>query len=147
MKLYYFDEKEFREWFPFMSPRLLVMLDIFRHLIESPIHISKNEDSLGRHDGESESAHNVDKWSEVLAIDCFVERAKTKADVLNVIEIATMLGFTGIGIYPYWTNNNGEKQCGFHFDVRPSRHPNNPASWGRVNGKRVSLHEALKHVQ
>jgi hypothetical protein len=142
--LYYFDKGEFGQWQDKMSCRLLVMLDVFRHLIDSPVSISDHPSSLGRYLGKnSQSAHNVDVWGEVLAVDCFVDNAKTSRSVQDIVDCAIMLGFTGIGIYPEWVNNNGELQCGFHLDIRPTRKPGDPAKWGYVGGKFTDIKTAL----
>ena len=129
-----------------MSPRLLVMLDVLRHILQSPIFISKNDQALGRRSGLSESEHNVEFWNQVLAVDCFVKDVHTYAQALRVVESARIVGFTGIGVYPQWTNNVGRRQVGFHFGVRPSRKMDNPATWGYYDGKFVSLDYALSQV-
>ena len=85
-----------------MSPRLLTMLDVLRFKLGSPISISLAKGSIGRQD-ETDSEHNVSKWGEVLAVDCFVGGVYGHEQVWSVVEEATRLGFTGIGIYPEWT--------------------------------------------
>lgn len=145
--LYHFDAKEFGEWYGDMSVRLLVMLDVLRHWVGSPISISPVKGALGRNQGlNSESAHNVDRWGEVLAADVFIKGVYLRSQADAVVEAAKKIGFTGIGVYPDWVNAKGETQVGFHFDVRPTRDPNNPAAWGRVNGHWVSIESALNHI-
>ena len=146
MYLEHFDKEEFRLWWPEMSPRLLTMLDLLRYRLGSAIHISKAKGSLGRQD-ETDSEHNVIKWGEVLAVDCFVNGVFGKNQVWSVIEEATRLGFTGIGIYPEWKNNQGIPQCGFHLGARPNRKMGDPATWGYMNGDYVSLMKALRSIK
>ena len=141
-----FESNEFRLWWPEMSPRLLTMLDVLRYRLGSPISISKAKGSIGRQD-DTDSGHNVSKWDEVLAVDCFVSGVCGREQVWAVVEEATNLGFTGVGIYPEWSNNKGEKQCGFHFDVRPTRKMGNPATWGYMNSEFVSLMKALRSIK
>ncbi len=142
----YFNEKEFKNWSGLMSPRLLTMLDVLRHQLGLVISISNHPDALGRKLGASESAHNVDKWGEVLAVDCFVGNNTTYRDAKRIVNTAKGIGFTGIGVYPYWTNNQGQRQCGFHFDVRPTRKMGDPATWGFFGGKFKSLDDALAEL-
>jgi len=146
MHLENFNSDEFRLWWPEMSPRLLTMLDLLRYRLGSPISISKAKGAIGRQD-DTESEHNVSKWGEVLAVDCFVAGVYGRAQVESVVHEAKKLGFTGIGIYPSWSNNKGEKQCGFHLGVRPTRKMGNPATWGYMNGEFVSLMKALRTIK
>jgi hypothetical protein len=145
--LQHFSLSEFREWSGDMSPRLVVMLDVLRHMLGSPIEISAHPDALGRKLGLSESAHNVDFWGEVLAVDCFVRGVYYRAQAAAVVEAAKIVGFTGIGIYPYWKNNKGETQAGFHFDVRPTRKMGMPATWAYYDGKSVSIEHGLNKLE
>jgi len=148
VKIEHFEDSEFREWHYLMSPRLLVMLDVLRHEVGTPIIISKHKDSLGRFLGKSnKSEHNYDHWGEILAADCFLSGVYFRSQVENVVNVAKSIGFTGIGVYPEWTNNRGKPQCGFHFGVRPTRIMSNPATWGVVGGKSVSLASALSHIK
>jgi hypothetical protein len=142
----YFKGSEFREWAGLMSPRLTTMLDILRYQLGLVIEISGHPDSLGRKDGDSESEHNVDRWGEVLAVDCFVGKNTSYRDARKIINTAKAVGFTGIGVYPFWTNNQGEKQCGFHFGVRPTRNMGDPATWGYFEGRFTSMENALKEL-
>ena len=145
MHLEYFKEEEFRVWWNEMSPRLLTMLDLLRYRLGSPIEISKAKGSVGRQD-ETDSEHNVSKWGSVLAVDVFVSGVYGHEQVWSVVEEATRLGFTGIGIYPDWRNNKGDKQCGFHLGVRPNRRMGDSATWGQLNGKYCSLMKALRAI-
>ena len=141
MTLDHFDRKtEFirnnRNWFPLISKELLVKLDLLRYRWGSGIHISLNEDAIGRELGQDDdSKHNFDKWGEVLAIDVFPERKGTaNQDALNAyfFQLAKECGFRGIGFYPEWTMQKGKKllKGGFHLDVRRDRKAGDPASWG-----------------
>lgn len=143
----YFSMSEFREWYDLMSPRLLTMLDVFRHLIDQPIHISDHPNALGRRLGMSkQSSHNVDVWGQCLAVDCFIEGVTTQDDARQVVQLAKRIGFTGIGVYPDWRNNEGIHQVGFHFDVRPTKKMGNPSQWGFVRGKMVDIHTAIEAI-
>lgn len=145
--LYYFAPKEFRGWWEFMSGRLLVLLDALRNACGSRILISPHKHALGRRSGAyDESTHNIDFWGEVLAADVFVEHVHYRAQVIQIVELAKTIGFTGIGIYPHWKNSNGERQCGFHLDCRTNRTPSRPATWGRIQRKYVVLDAALAQI-
>lgn len=130
-----------------MAPRLLILLDVLRFRLRSEIHISGNEAALGRELGPlSQSEHNVDVWGEVLAVDCFVSGVYFQEQAEAVVAEATQLGFTGIGIYPDWKNNTGERQVGFHLGVRPTKRMGDPATWGFKNDEFVSLMAALRAI-
>ena len=147
MNLRYFETTEFGRWWPKMDANLLVRLDVLRYRLQRPILISPHPDALGRHLGyESQSCHNIDYWGLVLAVDFFVGGIHTREDALEVIGEAKDLGFTGIGVYPEWRNHKGERQVGFHLDVRPFRDMGDPATWGYVGGAFVSLDEAILKV-
>lgn len=142
-----FEEQEFGSWGPYMSPRLVTMLDVLRFRLDQPIHISPHPKALGRRLGKTnESEHNIDFWGEVLAVDCFVKRVFTRSQASNVIHTARMIGFTGIGIYPEWTNSSGVQQVGFHLGVRPTARMGEPAEWGFLNGRQTTLEQALTLV-
>lgn len=135
MHLEHFMQEEFREWSDDMSPRLTVMLDVLRHMSGHAIMISGSEYALGRNLGRGDqSAHNVDEWGQVLAADVFVAGVYNREQAEHVVDLARKIGFTGIGVYSDTTNNKGERQVMFHFDVRPTEAMGQPATWGRVNG-------------
>lgn len=145
MHLQYFSEPEFREWWSLMSLRLLVLFDVLRHQLGSIIEPSLHEKALGRNLGpEAQSAHNVDVWGEVLAMDFFVSGVYFRAQAEEVVDRMRKLGFTGIGVYTGTRNNRGELQVMFHGDVRPTRKMGDPAVWGRINGKKATLMAALQ---
>lgn len=159
-KLHYFDRSEFvrdEDWFPLMSPRLLVLLDTFRHLTGKCI-ISPNKDAIGRRD-DTDSQHNVEKWGEVRAVDVFPtmeprglkEKWKIEGEedgyfldslAEEWVYQAKKIGFTGIGIYPNWTYK-GEQRPGMHLDVRDGT-PGDPVTWGRIGNEYVSLDKAME---
>lgn len=142
-----FSESEFREWAGLMSPRLIALLDVLRYRLGSAIHISLHPKSLGRRNGpDSESAHNVDYWGEVLAADFFVSGVYYREQAEAVIQELRELGFTGMGVYTGTSNNRGEPQVMFHADVRPVRKMGDPAEWGRIDGKMTTLYKALQSV-
>lgn len=147
MRLQYFKPSEFREWLPSMSPRLLTLLDVMRHIMGLPFQISPHPKSLGRHLGPSaQSEHNLDYWGEVLAVDGFFIGVYTRAEAEAVVAHAEKLGFTGIGVYPEWTNAEGKRQVGFHLGVRPTRDMGDPAMWGWLGGKQISISAALEAI-
>tara|TARA_R110000868_G_scaffold127605_2_gene335407 strand:- start:3164 stop:3607 length:444 start_codon:yes stop_codon:yes gene_type:complete len=139
----YFEPSEFREWYTQMSPRLLTLLDVLRFTIGKSIIISPDKDALGRHLGPTEmSCHNVDVHGEVLAVDFFCPWINGEDQVRHIFNTMRGLGFTGIGVYA--DTHYGGKPCPmFHGDVRPTEKMGSPATWGRVNGKYVSINEAI----
>ena len=144
MHLQHFKQSEFREWWQNMSPRLLVLLDVLRYRLDVPITISASPQALGRKLGpDAQTAHNVDKWGAVLAVDCFVAGVEDQMGARFALKTAKELGFTGIGFYPGWINNAGETQPGWHFDVRHNRKMGTPATWGKVNGEWCSIEHAI----
>jgi len=156
MRLQYFNQDEFitprgddphYSWWPKMSPELLVKLDILRHQWGAPIRLSRVDGGIGR-EGQSAgtSQHSVTRWGEVRAVDCFPERVVDAYDARVFIDLATMCGFTGIGVYPHW--NGG---LGFHLDVRADRDVGDPALWGAVSSPvggqaYVPLSDALEAI-
>jgi len=143
----HFSAEEFREWADDVSPRLVTMMDILRFQVGSPVIISPHPDSLGRELGSaSQSAHNIDYWGEVLAVDFFVSGVYYREQAESVVDHMRRLGFTGIGVYTGTRNNQGEPQVMFHGDVRPTRDMGDPAEWGRINGVMTTLYKALQSV-
>ena len=108
--LRYFTPAEFGEWWPLMSPDLLLKLDEFRARLGVPVMISPAPGALGRHLGSSLSQHNVDMWGEVRAADVM----PLGADLQTAYRVAREVGFHGIGLYPDW-----KPHPGLHLDVRP----------------------------
>ena len=142
----HFTESEFGEWYPHMSARLLIMLDILRHMSGSAIQISPVEGALGRRLGDSQSAHNIDYWGYVLAADFFISGVYLRPQVVGIVELMTEIGFTGIGVYPEWNNAKGHPQVGFHGDVRPTKQMGESSTWGYLDGKYVSINKAIQHT-
>ena len=132
MKLHYFKTEEFRGQKSKIDPRLLILLDTFRHVWGQPVAISAHPNAIGRDNGDS--YHNYVKHGEVYAIDVMPFGIEGYEDALRAAAAARMVGFTGIGFYPHW-----KPRPGLHLDTRPNRHPDNPALWGgiRVNGRQV----------
>ena len=144
----YFTQEEFREWSDDMSPRLVTMLDILRFHIGRPIEISKSSYALGREQGRDQmSEHNIDRWGEVLAVDCFVTGVYRRAQAEAVAHEAEAIGFTGIGVYSDTHNNYGEEQVMFHLGVRPNELMGAPATWGRVDHDYTSLIAAIQSIK
>ena len=133
--LRYFTRQEFGpnptrgiDWWPCMDPRLLVLLDVFRHQCGAPVSISQHGQALGRRLGRDvKSAHNYDRHGVVLAADTFPDMMDSPDDALEIIDLAEYVGFTGIGIYPHWS------RPGLHLDTRRDREPGSPAKWGAIS--------------
>lgn len=147
MNAQHFSQPELREWADDMSPRLVTMMDVLRFMSGHPIEISLSPHALGRELGRNaESAHNIDHWGEVLAMDGFVSGVYYREQAEGIVDLARKIGFTGIGVYTDTRNNRGEDQVMFHFDVRPTRNMGDPATWGRVGGKYTSLIAAIQSL-
>jgi hypothetical protein len=144
----HFSAEEFRDWADDMSPRLVTMLDVLRFRLGSAIEISGSEYALGRNLGRGQmSEHNIDHWSEVLTVDCFIRGVYKRAQAEAVAHEAEGIGFTGIGVYSDTHNNRGEEQVMFHLGVRPNELMGSPATWGRVNGEYTSLMAAIQSLK
>ena len=117
-----------------MNPRLLDVLDEFRELWGAPCRISPHPDALGRHLGDSESQHNVDRYNTVNACDFFPEGMNTESDLKRAFECAKEAGASGIGLYVDTKPSNM-----MHLDVRPDRTSEDPAKWARVGGEYVEI--------
>lgn len=146
LDLRYFSPDEFRDWFTSMSPRLLFLQDSLRHQLGAAITVSPHPRALGRENGPDDtSQHNIDRWGEVRANDVFVDGVTCRNTANRVIGVAMRTGFTGIGFYPDW-----DPSPGFHFDVRVSERPGEPALWGMVDDGegqyQVSLETALERM-
>lgn len=141
----YFAPEEFQGWAEKMSPRLVAFLDSLRHRLGVPVRISMAPGAVGR-DGQGTGQHYFEKWGEIRAVDFFVDNVYSKASAARVIEIATSVGFTGVGVYPDWKNNEGEPQVGFHVDVREDAAMGVPATWGRLGREYVSSYFALSQM-
>lgn len=124
MKLEYFEEKEFRKWWPKMSPKLLVKLDLLRFRWGKPINISVKKGAIGR-DGKGTSQHFWEQFGEVRAVDTIPEGIETQEDAYKFFKLAIECGFTGIGFYPTWS-----KGPGFHLDSREDVKMGSPKKWG-----------------
>lgn len=129
VRLRYFRPEEFRTWLDHMSPRLLVLLDLFRYKWGHAVQISPHHLALGRRMGESNtSQHNVDRWGEVRAADVMPYGINTAKDMGDAVITARDCGFTGIGIYPHW-----KPRSGLHLDVRESSEMGYPATWAALD--------------
>lgn len=145
--LRYFDPDEFREWWPHMSLRLLVLLDSLRHQWGAGITVSPVTGALGRHNGDSDpTQHNIDRWGEVRAADVFLSGMDCRSTANRAVGLAMRTGFTGCGVYPHWRPSPG-----MHLDVRTSAEPGEPALWGMVDDGQgqyqVSLEKALERMK
>lgn len=140
------EEGEYTDWWALMSPRLLVLTDVFRFQWGASVTISPHHRALGRRLGVdgSESDHNVDRWGEVRGLDCFPEGMRTRADAERALEIARSIGFTSLGLYPDW-----HPSPGLHLGVRKANRPGNPATWGAIGHPQAytSLVVALEQMR
>ena len=148
VQLYHFKPPEFNRggtnWYSDMSPRLLVLLDVYRTMWGLPVSISGHNKAVGRCLGrDNTTQHNIERWGEVRAVDCFPSGMEPTS-VADAVQLADEIGFTGIGLYPQWRNNKGEVQPGLHLDVRSDRRPGDPATWGYLNGEWVSINDAIE---
>ncbi len=137
-ELNYFVESEFEDnagegWWDRLSPKLGGMLDQLRHQTGKTILIKKTIGAIGRINGPTDgSSHNVENndFEELRAVDVSVFNKdgsrldETEARVF--VSKARDAGFTGIGVYPFWTSP------GFHLDCRWSHPAGNPATWADV---------------
>lgn len=142
----YFNPSEFREWHQDMSPRLLTLMDVLRHMLgrDKIFVISPDKDALGRRMGSNEmSSHNIDVHGQVLALDGFFPWIKSQDELRHVFNLAREIGFTGIGIYAD-TYYKGKKMPMFHLDCRTTHKMGSPATWGRIGGKKgYSINQAI----
>ncbi len=140
--LNHFVKDEFQGYYDNVSPKLLVMVDEFRAKWGHPVLISSASGAVGRENGSHDtSQHNIDKWGEVRALDLMPTvsgESMSAEDAQRAVELATDIGFTGIGVYsdtaPYWL---------LHVDVRENRIAGYPTTWGRVAGNYTTLSEVL----
>lgn len=145
--LRHFRQAEFRDWWPYMSLRLLFLLDSLRHQWGSSITISPVTGALGRENGgDDPSQHNYEKWGEVRAADIFLSGMDCQNSANRAVGLTMRTGFTGIGIYPHW-----DPSPGMHVDVRLNARPGEPDLWGMLddgNGGQyqVSFEEAMRNM-
>jgi hypothetical protein len=150
MRLYHFRPSEFDRngvnWYARMDPRLLVLLDVFRHQW-GPVRISPHHHALGRKRWPNQNSdHYVDEdMTTVYAADVLPAGMTRHADAKRAITLAEQCAFTSIGLYPHWWPSPG-----LHLGTRPGRQPGNPATWGAIRPERddpqayVSLSAALE---
>jgi len=130
LNIHHFSPSEFRGWS--MCALLVAMLDELRDRSGYSIQISPVNGAIGRHAGiTSHSEHNVDVQPnhEVRGIDVLVRNkgeALTKSQATKFIALAKAIGFTGIGVYPYWNPIPG-----FHLGCR-RLNKEGQATWGDV---------------
>ncbi len=125
--LKYFKPDEFGIFYTFINNTTLLKLDAFREAWGKPVIVSSAKGSIGRHGGDSNSQHNIDKFGETRAIDVFPSGMDNVFERRRALEIAKRVGFTGIGIYTDTSPSNL-----LHVDTRPSERV---ALWSRVDGE------------
>lgn len=139
----YFTRSEFvREgidWWPQMNPRLLVLLDVFRHMRGAAVTISPHRRALGRPAWPNQgSDHAIDVRGTVDAADVLPAGMRTATDAERDIDLAVRIGFTALGFYPHW-----QPSPGLHLGVRPGRRMGKPAMWGAINIDGVQTYVSL----
>lgn len=143
MRLEYFTKQEFDRdgvsWWPLMNPRVLIMLDVFRHMRGAPVEISPHRRALGRpHWPNQGSDHAIDARGTVDAADVLPAGMTNRAAAERDIDLAVRIGFTAIGYYPHW-----QPTPGLHLGVRPGRRMGKPAMWGAINLDGVQTYVSL----
>ena len=132
-ELSFFKENEFHGFYGDCNPKLLVLTDLFRYIWDNPVAISSANGAVGRYD-ETNSQHNINYWDEVRALDLKPKGLTSKYDLERAFKIARDVGFTGIGLYPEWSDP------GIHVDIRNDRTIGDPLYWGAYyktdNGQR-----------
>ena len=139
MKLRYFSKDEFRGYYDDLSTALLFALDQFRHEWGAPVRISPAEGAIIRRLGpDKTSGHNIDKWGQGLALDIMPEGMETAEDRKRAFDIATRVGFLGVGIYPDW-----KPSPGLHVDmkIRSGRSLGNPGRWSAYRNPETGKQE------
>lgn len=128
-----FEDYAGKSWWEYLSPKLIGMLDQLREQSGKSIIIKKTVGAIGRQNGPGDkSSHNVEgnDFEELRAIDISVFNPDgsrlSGAEARVFITQATNIGFTGIGIYPYWSSP------GFHLDVRWDKPVGKPATWADI---------------
>ena len=89
----------------------------FRKIIDCPVYLSPVEGAVF-----AESGHSSKSWHKPLknrndlgmAMDVF-----PKCDLHTAWLVALQSGFTGVGVYPYWTWADKQLWGGLHLDIRP----------------------------
>lgn len=129
-------------WWKYADPELLVRMQVFRERAGQALFISGHRRALGRRDGHSsQSMHNVDMHGMLYAADLMPENGAEPGEMRRLVVIAREL-FSGVGVYPDWS-----PMPGLHVDTRPSRRPGDPAVWGVLGGRVVSIEVALKALE
>jgi len=149
--LRYFKNAEFvregRNWLPMYNPRLLILLDTFRHLT-GPCILSPHPLALGRmsYPKRPGTLHKYDAEEGVRAIDVFPHipnkpdtKWHRKEIAVTWIEEAERIGLS-CGLYPQWTYK-GKQRPGLHLDIRPKQ-----TQWGWLDGKQVIIGQAIESL-
>lgn len=129
----HFEPEEFRGEWPWLATGLLVRLDDFREELGRSVWPSPTQGSMIRF-GNGTSQHYFGR-----AIDVILEQ---DTDLMLAFEAAKSVGFSGIGIYPNSGGVNGRHRM--HLDIRPEREAGDPAVWGEVDGREVSIYTAIR---
>ena len=143
VRLEYFKHGEFVrdrvDWWPMMNPRVLILLDVFRHMRCAPVEISPHRRALGRPGWPNQgSDHAIDARGQVDAADVLPAGMTYRTAAERDIDLAVRIGFTAIGFYPHWTPSPG-----LHLGVRPGRRMGKPAMWGAINIDGVQTYVSL----
>ena len=132
-RLYHFSPMEFGASLPFLSIDLLNKLDNFREALGSRVMISPAKGSLLRWDTKNESQHLYGRAADIMLPD--------EQSLIKALDIATKIGFTGIGLYPHWKPYHG-----LHVDIRALKKDDKIKTWVDVGKlgkhKYVSVNQA-----
>lgn len=136
-KLDHFTEWEFGKWWGQMRPEILRSLDHFREYWGPPVIIRFKWDGphvagrLGRtHGPDGTSDHNIDRWGEVRAVDCFPQGMNDRQAMERAISIAERVGFNALGIYP-----DARPSPMIHLGQRPDA--SRTAMWGALRSEQA----------
>ncbi len=133
VQLTHFRLSEFRGQHLYLAVGLLLALDYLRDLLGVPIYVSAADGAMIRY-GRGPSQHFYGRAIEVLI--------SPETDPFFVVAMAKQAGFSGIGYYPQ-TASAKEGWARWHFDTRPDRTPETPATWSELDGRLRSLETGL----
>lgn len=115
-----------------LSPDLLFKAQELRELIDSPLIITSGfrADSLTQH-------------GKGLALDLMAPEYTKQNGLLELYLKAEKVGFTGLGVYPYW-KYQGQLRGGIHVDIRELQSGQLNARW---MGVLINDHDPLDRRQ
>lgn len=100
-----------------MDHEFLFRLDEYRDRLGMVVSVSPAPGALGRETGSKTSQHYFDGTRYLRVADVMPHKkggiALDHGEMLYAVELAREVGFTGIGLYPYW-----HPFPGLHLDMR-----------------------------